>query len=155
MSRGSSQESLRSIDSHDTSSITSVDSLERNIQQIIEETCIETSDVPNKCDIHTAFPVAITSNITVEFDSNSTTEQAVEFLLKKLKANNISNAQVPRLQDCYLVAVIGNRERILRDGFLIRQLQKPWTNGRLYVRLRRDTLAALEMEQSLVSQSTA
>lgn len=43
-----------------------------------------------------------------------------------------------------LVAVIGARERCLRDDFKPLHLQNPWKQGRLYVRQKQDKLAALE-----------
>lgn len=43
-----------------------------------------------------------------------------------------------------LVAVIGARERCLRDDFRPLQLQNPWRKGRLYVRQKHDLLAAIE-----------
>lgn len=43
-----------------------------------------------------------------------------------------------------LVAVIGARERCLRDDFKPLQLQNPWRKGRLYVRQKHDLLAAIE-----------
>lgn len=43
-----------------------------------------------------------------------------------------------------LVAVIGARERCLRDDFKPLQLQNPWKKGRLYVRQKHDLLAAIE-----------
>ena len=48
------------------------------------------------------------------------------------------------LGDFCLVAVIGARERILRDEYQPLQLQNPWTKGRLYVRLKANLLAAIE-----------
>ncbi|CAH1795316.1 unnamed protein product [Owenia fusiformis] len=52
------------------------------------------------------------------------------------------------LIDFCLVAVIGARERVLRDDYQPLQLQNPWTKGRLYVRQRQDLLAALEYGNS-------
>lgn len=49
-----------------------------------------------------------------------------------------------KLHDFCLVAVIGARERCLRDDFRPLQLQNPWRKGRLYVRLKHDVLAALQ-----------
>jgi hypothetical protein len=43
-----------------------------------------------------------------------------------------------------LVAVIGARERCLRDDFRPLHLQNPWKKGRLYVRQKKDVLAAIE-----------
>ena len=49
-----------------------------------------------------------------------------------------------QLTDFCLVAVIGPRERVLRDDYKVLQLQNPWTKGKLYVRLKNNLLAALE-----------
>jgi len=49
-----------------------------------------------------------------------------------------------RLLDFCLVAVIGPRERVLRDDYHLLELQNPWTKGRLYVRMKTNLLAALE-----------
>ncbi|XP_067670804.1 ankyrin repeat and fibronectin type-III domain-containing protein 1-like isoform X2 [Haliotis asinina] len=49
-----------------------------------------------------------------------------------------------QLSDFCLVAVIGARERVLRDDYVPLQLQNPWTKGRLYVRLRNNVLAAIQ-----------
>lgn len=49
-----------------------------------------------------------------------------------------------QLEEFCLVAVIGARERILRDDYQPLQLQNPWTKGRLFVRLKTNILAALE-----------
>ena len=46
--------------------------------------------------------------------------------------------------DFCLVAVIGARERILRDDYQPLSLQNPWTKGRLYVRMRNNLLAAIQ-----------
>ena len=52
-----------------------------------------------------------------------------------------------QLADFCLVAVVGARERVLRDDFQPMALQTPWTMGRLYVRLKGNLLAALERSQ--------
>lgn len=49
-----------------------------------------------------------------------------------------------QLLDFCLVAVIGPRERVLREDYKVLQLQNPWTKGKLYVRLKNNLLAALE-----------
>lgn len=49
-----------------------------------------------------------------------------------------------QLENFCLVALIGARERILRDDFRPLQLQNPWSRGRLYVRQKHDLLAAIE-----------
>ncbi len=47
-------------------------------------------------------------------------------------------------EDFVLVAGVGARERVLRPDFKPLELDEPWTQGRLYVRLRTDLLAALD-----------
>lgn len=54
-----------------------------------------------------------------------------------------------KLKNFCLVAVIGARERCLRDDFRPLQLQNPWRKGRLYVRQKQDVLAALEHSSRL------
>lgn len=49
-----------------------------------------------------------------------------------------------KLDNFCLVAVIGARERCLRDDFKPLQLQNPWKKGKLYVRQKHDLLAAIE-----------
>lgn len=53
-----------------------------------------------------------------------------------------------QLPEFCLVAVIGPRERVLRDDYRVLQLQNPWTKGRLYVRLKINLLAALEQGET-------
>lgn len=52
------------------------------------------------------------------------------------------------LNEFCLVAVIGPRERVLRDDYKILQLQNPWTKGRLFIRHKNDLLAALEQGET-------
>ena len=52
-----------------------------------------------------------------------------------------------QLDDFCLVAIIGARERVLRDSYQPLSLQNPWTKGKLYVRLKNNILAALEQGQ--------
>lgn len=48
------------------------------------------------------------------------------------------------LHNFCLVAIIGARERCLRDEFRLLQLQNPFKKGTLYVRQKHDLLAAIE-----------
>ncbi|KAK6643358.1 hypothetical protein RUM43_004863 [Polyplax serrata] len=63
-------------------------------------------------------------------------------VLLKGKDGPIYSAE--KLKNFCLVAVIGARERCLRDDFKPLQLQNPWKKGRLYVRQKQDVLAAIE-----------
>ncbi len=49
-----------------------------------------------------------------------------------------------RSEILFPVAVIGSRERCLRDDFRPLNLQNPWRSGKLFVRMKNDVLAALE-----------
>ncbi len=51
------------------------------------------------------------------------------------------------LSEYCLVAVIGARERVIRDDYQPLQLQNPWVKGRLFVRLKSNLLAALNQGQ--------
>lgn len=48
-----------------------------------------------------------------------------------------------QLQNFCLVAVIGPRERVLRDDYRLLHLQNPWVKGKLFVRTKDNLLAAL------------
>ena len=49
-------------------------------------------------------------------------------------------------KDLYcLVAVIGTRERRLKDDFPLLRLQNPWLKGKLFIRLRDDLLSAINV----------
>ncbi|XP_026468876.1 uncharacterized protein LOC113372746 [Ctenocephalides felis] len=63
---------------------------------------------------------------------------------KNLNLSALSGGVKEKAKEFCLVAVIGARERRLRDDFRPLQLQDPWMKGRLYVRHRKDTLAAIE-----------
>lgn len=53
------------------------------------------------------------------------------------------SSMLPAADEHCLVAVMGARERQLRDDFRPLRLQNPWSRGRLFVRRRDDLLAAL------------
>ena len=69
-------------------------------------------------------------------------QQLNKALLTKGRAEPLYTDE--QLEDFCLVAVIGARERVLRDDYQPLQLQNPWTKGRLFVRLKTNLLAALE-----------
>ena len=65
-------------------------------------------------------------------------------IMKGLKGPLYSDEEL--IEFC-LVAVIGARERVLRDDYQPLQLQNPWTKGRLFVRHKTNILAAIEHGQ--------
>ena len=64
------------------------------------------------------------------------------FMLRLGKTGPVYPAE--EFKNFCLVAVIGARERCLRDDFRPLNLQNPWRKGRLYVRQKKDVLAAIE-----------
>nr|CAI5841768.1 unnamed protein product [Callosobruchus analis] len=90
------------------------------------------------------------TSLKLHVTPRTTAREVVDLVVKQLnmavvlkgKEGPIYNAE--RMKNFCLVAVIGARERCLRDDFKPLQLQNPWKKGRLYVRLKHDVLAALE-----------
>ncbi|KAJ8972015.1 hypothetical protein NQ314_000396 [Rhamnusium bicolor] len=90
------------------------------------------------------------TSLKLHVTPRTTAREVVDLVVKQLnmavvlkrKEGPIYNAD--KLKNFCLVAVIGARERCLRDDFKPLQLQNPWKKGRLYVRQKQDVLAALE-----------
>jgi len=80
----------------------------------------------------------------------TTAKEVVVLVMRQLnKAVEMKGLKGPfyddhELSDFVLVAVIGARERCLRDDFPPLELQNPWCKGKLFIRRRNDLLAALE-----------
>lgn len=93
--------------------------------------------------------LAAGTSLKLHVTPRTSAREVIDLVVKQLnmaavlkgKAGPVYEAE--RLQDFCLVAVIGARERCLRDDFRPLQLQNPWRKGRLYVRLKHDVLAAL------------
>ena len=90
------------------------------------------------------------TSVKLHVTPRTTSREVINLVIQQLnKAVLIKGLNGPiyadeQLEDFCLVAVIGARERVLRDDYQPLQLQNPWTKGRLYVRLRNNLLAALE-----------
>lgn len=90
------------------------------------------------------------TSLKLHVTSRTSARDVVDLVVKQLnmavvlkgKEGPIYNAD--KLPNFCLVAVIGARERCLRDDFKPLQLQNPWRKGRLYVRQKHDLLAAIE-----------
>lgn len=94
--------------------------------------------------------LAAGTSLKIHVSPRTTAREVVDLVVKQLNMAVVlkgkegpiySSEQLPNF--C-LVAVIGARERCLRDDFKPLQLQNPWKKGRLYVRQKHDVLAALE-----------
>jgi hypothetical protein len=93
------------------------------------------------------------TSVKLHVTPRTTSREVIDLVVQQLnRATRMRNPSGPfysdeQLEEFCLVAVIGARERVLRDDYQPLTLQNPWTKGRLYVRLRSDLLAALEQTQ--------
>ena len=95
-----------------------------------------------------AYETGLASGTSVRLNVTSATSarEVVDLVIKQLNmAVILKGREGPvydgdRLAQFCLVAVIGNRERCLRDDFKPLNLQNPWKKGRLFVRMRNDLL---------------
>ena len=91
----------------------------------------------------------VTLHVTSQLTARDVVQRVVHHvnLAVRNKGMNGPFYSESQLDDFCLVAVVGVRERVLRDDFQPLTLQAPWTMGRLYVRLKGNLLAALEQSQ--------
>lgn len=117
-----------------------------------EETMLEFSTIQ----VYAAYETGLTNGTSLKLHvtTETTSREVVDLVVKQLNmAVLLKGKEGPiygerDLQEFCLVAIIGARERCLRDDFKPLQLQNPWRKGRLYVRKRMDVLAALEHNNS-------
>lgn len=107
--------------------------------------------------VHAAYETGLDggASIRLHVTPQTTAREVIDLVVKQLnmtaiikEKENVVYTQ-EHLQQFCLVAVIGARERCLRDDFCPLKLQNPWTSGRLYVRLKNDVLAAIQHQPSL------
>ncbi|VDL72055.1 unnamed protein product [Nippostrongylus brasiliensis] len=80
----------------------------------------------------------------ISIGENLTSAEVVRLVLEKVAETSpqlLKNCQ--EIGNFCLVAVMGTRERRLKDDFILSRLQKPWTKGRLCVRRRSALLGAV------------
>ncbi|XP_011300773.1 uncharacterized protein wake isoform X2 [Fopius arisanus] len=108
--------------------------------------------LPGILQVYAAYETGLAAGTSLKLHvtPRTTAREVVDLVVKQLNmAVVLKGQQGPiyvneELPNFCLVAVIGARERCLRDDFKPLQLQNPWKKGRLYVRLKQDVLAALE-----------
>ncbi|XP_037872636.1 ankyrin repeat and fibronectin type-III domain-containing protein 1 isoform X1 [Bombyx mori] len=94
--------------------------------------------------------LAAGTSLKLHVTPRTSAREVIDLVVKQLNMAAVSKGKTgpvygpEKLKDFCLVAVIGARERCLRDDFRPLQLQNPWRKGRLYVRLKHDVLAALQ-----------
>ncbi|KAK2192023.1 hypothetical protein NP493_40g01041 [Ridgeia piscesae] len=91
----------------------------------------------------------VTLHVTSQTTARDVVQRVVHHVNQAVRNKGLNGPFYPenQLGDFCLVAVVGARERVLRDDFQPLALQAPWTMGRLYVRLKGNLLAALERSQ--------
>ncbi|XP_055848803.1 uncharacterized protein LOC129913874 isoform X6 [Episyrphus balteatus] len=102
--------------------------------------------------VYTAYDTGLASGTSLKLNvtPKTTAREVINLVVKQinmaavLKGNNGPIYSADKLNNFCLVAVIGARERCLRDDFKPLQLQNPWKKGRLYVRQKHELLAAIE-----------
>lgn len=102
--------------------------------------------------VYAAYKTGLASgtSLKVHVTPQTSAREVVDLVVKQLNLAAVLKGKGgpvypdDRLDNFCLVAVIGARERCLRDDFKPLQLQNPWRKGRLYVRQKHDVLAALD-----------
>ncbi|CAG4975413.1 unnamed protein product [Colias eurytheme] len=109
-------------------------------------------DQPGILQVFAAYETGLAAGTSLKLHvtPRTTAREVIDLVVKQLNMAAVLKGKPgpvyppERLQDFCLVAVIGARERCLRDDFRPLQLQNPWRRGRLYVRLKHDVLAAIQ-----------
>lgn len=107
---------------------------------------------PGTLQVYAAYETGLASGTSLKLHvtPRTTAREVVDLVVKQLNMAVVLKGKdgpiysADKLKNFCLVAVIGARERCLRDDFKPLQLQNPWKKGRLYVRQKQDVLAALE-----------
>ncbi|XP_059610717.1 ankyrin repeat and fibronectin type-III domain-containing protein 1 [Phlebotomus argentipes] len=102
--------------------------------------------------VYAAYETGLASGTSLKLHvtTKTTAKEVVDLVVKQLNMAVVLKGRdgpiytADKLENFCLVAVIGARERCLRDDFKPLQLQNPWKKGRLYVRQKQDLLAAIE-----------
>ncbi|XP_041447510.1 uncharacterized protein LOC111066446 isoform X3 [Drosophila obscura] len=137
-----------------TSKASSTKSLSRQSSEEDSASCssLNTEQAPGIIQVYTAYNTGLASGTSLKLHvtPKTTAREVINLVVKQLnmavvlKGNNGPIYSADMLENFCLVAVIGARERCLRDDFKPLQLQNPWKKGRLYVRKKHELLAAIE-----------
>uniref|UniRef100_A0A0K2TZ33 Uncharacterized protein n=1 Tax=Lepeophtheirus salmonis TaxID=72036 RepID=A0A0K2TZ33_LEPSM len=108
--------------------------------------------LPNILQVYAAYDTGLASgtSVKIQMTSQTTTREVIDLVVRQLNmAVLLKGKEGPvydtdSLNNFCLVAVIGSRERCLRDDFHPLKLQNPWKKGRLFIRMKNDLLAAIE-----------
>lgn len=101
------------------------------------------------------------TSLKLHVTSKTTAREVTDLVVKQLnmavvlKGKSTPIYEKEKLNEFCLVAVIGARERCLRDDFRPLQLQTPWRKGKLYVRQKHDLLAAINHFSNKFGENTS
>ncbi|XP_046589478.1 uncharacterized protein LOC107219511 isoform X4 [Neodiprion lecontei] len=117
-----------------------------------DEAIMMPAPLPGILQVYAAYETGLASGTSLKLHvtPRTTAREVVDLVVTQLNVAVVLKDQAgpiytaDELPNFCLVAVIGARERCLRDDFKPLQLQNPWKKGRLYVRQKQDVLAALE-----------
>ncbi|KAG7210469.1 hypothetical protein KM043_011993 [Ampulex compressa] len=126
--------------------------LDNQLEEEKDEATMMPAPLPGILQVYAAYETGLASgtSLKLHLTPRTTAREVVNLVVKQLNMAVVLKGQegpiytVDELPNFCLVAVIGARERCLRDDFKPLQLQNPWKKGRLYVRQKQDVLAALE-----------
>ncbi|XP_067005275.2 ankyrin repeat and fibronectin type-III domain-containing protein 1 [Anabrus simplex] len=146
--------SMHSISSDESSSSPGKPGIEKPVEEEedVATTTVVPTPAPGILQVYAAYETGLASGTSLKLHVTpwTTAREVVDLVVKQLNmAVVLKGKDGPiypndKLKNFCLVAVIGARERCLRDDFKPLQLQNPWKKGRLYVRQKQDVLAALE-----------
>lgn len=117
-----------------------------------EDDATSSNNMPGIIQVFAAYNTGLASGTSLKLHvtPKTTAREVVDLVVKQLNMAVVLKGKdgpiyaADQFDNFCLVAVIGARERCLRDDFKPLQLQNPWKKGRLYVRQKHDLLAAIE-----------
>ncbi|KAK0091746.1 hypothetical protein PV326_002758 [Microctonus aethiopoides] len=126
--------------------------MDTHLDELKDQSTLMPAPMPGILQVYAAYETGLASGTSLKLHvtPRTTAREVVDLVVKQLNMAVVLKGQEgpiytsEELPNFCLVAVIGARERCLRDDFKPLQLQNPWKKGRLYVRLKQDVLAALE-----------
>ncbi|XP_032665032.1 uncharacterized protein LOC116841322 isoform X3 [Odontomachus brunneus] len=135
-----------------TASVAAMATASQDADEEKEEATMMPAPLPGILQVYAAYETGLAAGTSLKLHvtPRTTAREVVDLVVKQLNMAVVLKGQegpiytADELPNFCLVAVIGARERCLRDDFKPLQLQNPWKKGRLYVRQKQDVLAALE-----------
>lgn len=156
-------EQIKDASETSTFNLTSSTESSQDIESEIKEMLIERDYVNYQQDssssilqIFAAYETGLASGTSLKLKctKKTTARELIDLVVKQLNMAVVLRGKdspvygANQLEDFCLVAVIGARERCLRDDFKPLELQNPWKKGKLFVRFKHDLLAAIESNSS-------